>query len=164
MANKILPVADALKQVYTALGGNDDEVLDMSTNTELIQEIAGVATGGGSSLPSVTDADEGKVLTVDSSGEWAAETPSGVPVVIIYPIDSEGTIAVSGDYETCRNSLLEDNPVIAYYFAHASGTTYFRFSEYLGIAYDEENLRLILMVDSTRGWYWNADGTIVAFD
>ena len=83
MANKILPVAEALKQVYTALGGNDDEVLDMSTNTELIQEIAGVATGGGG-LPEVSDADEGKVLTVDSSGEWAAKMPScgGNPLII----------------------------------------------------------------------------------
>lgn len=82
MANKILPVADALKQLYQSLGGDDPEVLDMSTNTELIQEIAKVATSGGSGLPEVTDVDEGKVLTVDSSGEWAAEMPSkGYPYV-----------------------------------------------------------------------------------
>lgn len=47
MANKILPVADALKQLYTSLGGEDPAVLGMSTNTELIQEIAEVAGGGG---------------------------------------------------------------------------------------------------------------------
>lgn len=76
MANKILPVADALKQLYEALGGDDPEVLELSTNTELIQEIAKVAPSGGSGLPEVTDVDEGKVLTVDSSGEWAAEMPS----------------------------------------------------------------------------------------
>lgn len=77
MANKILPVADALKQLYEALGGDDPEVLELSTNTELIQEIAKVASSGGSGLPEVSDVDEGKVLTVDSSGEWAAEMPSG---------------------------------------------------------------------------------------
>lgn len=76
MANKILPVADALKQLYQSLGGDDPEVLDMSTNTELIQEIAKVAEGGGGGLPEVTEADDGRVLGVDD-GEWKAVEPSG---------------------------------------------------------------------------------------
>lgn len=40
--------------------------------------------GGGSGLPSVTSADEGKVLAVNSSGEWAAEQK------IFYLIYDEG--------------------------------------------------------------------------
>ena len=33
------------------------------------------ASGGGSDLPVVTEADAGKVLAVNASGEWAAESP-----------------------------------------------------------------------------------------
>ena len=47
MALKILPIAEALKKIYIKLGGDSAEVLDMSTTTELIQEIAELPLGGG---------------------------------------------------------------------------------------------------------------------
>ena len=159
MANKILPVAEALKQVYTALGGNDDEVLDMSTNTELIQEIAGVATGGGG-LPEVSDADEGKVLTVDSSGEWAAETPSGVPTVIVYQIDSNGNYEISGNFAQCLNLLSTGKPVLAYWYNRffAFPTTYFEYFDGLTPEYDGNHPDQIkLRHASTDYFIWTAD-------
>ena len=48
MANKkIIPVVDALKELYGKLGGTPADVEDISTTTEIIQEIADVASPGG---------------------------------------------------------------------------------------------------------------------
>ncbi len=48
MANKkIIPVVDALKELYGKLGGTPEDVEDISTTTEIIQEITEVASPGG---------------------------------------------------------------------------------------------------------------------
>lgn len=65
----------ALKNLYEQLGGDPADVADISTNADMINAIASlVSASGGVSLPAVTAADNGKVLTV-VDGEWAAKTP-----------------------------------------------------------------------------------------
>lgn len=53
------------------------------------------ALGGGSSLPSVTSADAGKVLAVNNSGVWGAQEPIGKKfIVTLTPnaLDYSGTM------------------------------------------------------------------------
>lgn len=65
---------DALKNLYTAFGGSSDTVAAMTTNAEVINALAIlVAAGGGSILPAVTAAENGRVLKV-VSGAWAVGT------------------------------------------------------------------------------------------
>ena len=98
-------VVDALKNLYTALGGTASDVADVTTAAGMIDAIADLDVSGGDSLPTVTEADNskvlsvvegvwnkadiptelpavtssdsGKVLTVNSNGNWAASIPSG---------------------------------------------------------------------------------------
>lgn len=63
---------EALKALYVALGGDADDVADISLISEMIKAIATVAAGvAGATLPEVTVADDGKVLKV-VDGAWAA--------------------------------------------------------------------------------------------
>lgn len=66
---------DALKEVYKSLGGSADDVADMTLNADVLAAIATKVAGAGSTLPAVTIADAGKVLTVNAEGKWAAELP-----------------------------------------------------------------------------------------
>ena len=63
---------EALKALYVALGGAAEDVENLTLNSEVIAAIAGIAGGiAGGILPEVTDADDGKVLTV-VDGKWKA--------------------------------------------------------------------------------------------
>lgn len=69
---------DALKELYVQLGGSAADVEEVSLISDMIVKISEVATnvGGGaaaSDLPSVSSADNGKVLKV-VDGEWVAAT------------------------------------------------------------------------------------------
>lgn len=64
---------DALKTLYTALGGEASAVADMNLISEVIVAIAGIVDGVGIELPKVTAADNGKVLKV-VNGKWAVGT------------------------------------------------------------------------------------------
>ena len=64
---------EALKKLYVALGGAEEDVENLTINAEVIAALADVAEAIASSiLPEVTDADDGKVLTV-VDGKWTAQ-------------------------------------------------------------------------------------------
>ena len=73
---------DALKVLYAAMGGTASTVANISTIAEMIAEIAKIVpSGSGSSLPTVDDSDNGKILMV-VEGEWAvADAPKELPTV-----------------------------------------------------------------------------------
>lgn len=63
---------EALKALYVALGGAAEDVENLTLNAEVINALANVAaTVAAGVLPEVTDADDGKVLTV-VDGKWQA--------------------------------------------------------------------------------------------
>ena len=63
----------ALKALYVALGGDADDVADVSLISDMINAIATLAVGiAGATLPAVTAADDGKILKV-VDGAWAAD-------------------------------------------------------------------------------------------
>jgi hypothetical protein len=63
---------EALKELYIALGGNSINVADITLIPDMIEAIAGhIGNGGAAEVPSVTTADNGKVLTV-VEGKWSA--------------------------------------------------------------------------------------------
>ena len=62
---------DALKELYTALGGEND-VTDVTMIPDMIKIIAGhLSAGGAAELPTVGSDDNGKILRV-VNGAWAA--------------------------------------------------------------------------------------------
>lgn len=63
---------EALKNLYVAMGGAAEDVENLVLNAEVINALAAVAaTVAAGILPAVTDADDGKVLTV-VDGKWEA--------------------------------------------------------------------------------------------
>ena len=64
----------ALKALYVALGGSADTVANMVIIPDVVNAIATLVSSGlPGALPSVAKTDEGKVLMVDSDGEWSVE-------------------------------------------------------------------------------------------
>lgn len=60
---------EALKALYVALGGAAADVENLTLNAEVIAAIANLVAASGGVLPEVTDADDGKTLTV-VDGKW----------------------------------------------------------------------------------------------
>lgn len=70
----------ALKALYTALGGDADDVANITTSADMIYKLAAIAPSIGG-LPAVTSEDNGMILTV-VNGKWAkAAAPVGLPAV-----------------------------------------------------------------------------------
>lgn len=65
----------ALKGLYTALGGEAADVENLTTSSEVITALEAVAAAAATELPAVKASDAGKNLTVNSSGKWAAIMP-----------------------------------------------------------------------------------------
>ncbi len=65
---------DALKALYVALGGDADDVADISLISDMIKAIATVVPASSALLPTVTAANDGDILKV-VDGAWAAVTP-----------------------------------------------------------------------------------------
>lgn len=63
---------EALKELYTALGGNVTNVADITLIPDMIRAIAiHIGNGGAAELPPVSSANNGNVLTV-VNGAWVA--------------------------------------------------------------------------------------------
>lgn len=63
---------EALKGLYTALGGNATNVANITLIPDMITAIAAfISDGGAAELPTVSSANNGEVLTV-VEGAWAA--------------------------------------------------------------------------------------------
>lgn len=72
---------EALQNLYVSKGGTLSDVADLVTIPDMINAIAELPASGDESLPSVTEADNGKVLGV-VNGEWAVmEIPDELPTV-----------------------------------------------------------------------------------
>lgn len=63
-------IVDALKKLYVALGGDAAAVADITLTTDMINALCGVVPGAANLLPTVTAADNGKIMKV-VEGEWA---------------------------------------------------------------------------------------------
>lgn len=66
-------ITDSLKKFYAKLGGDVSKLPSRTTSADLIDAMSDVYTD--SELPAVTSADAGKILTVDSEGNWVAVNP-----------------------------------------------------------------------------------------
>ena len=63
---------EALKELYTALGGNATNVANITLIPDMIKALAVyIGNGGAAELPTVTSSNNGEVLTV-VEGAWAA--------------------------------------------------------------------------------------------
>lgn len=95
----------ALKNLYVALGGEASDVAELTTSSEVITAMESVAASAASELPVVKPADEGKTLTVNSSGKWAAimpEVPEQNTVIIPCSIvDSKVTPDENAPVRNC---------------------------------------------------------------
>lgn len=114
MANKILPVADALKQLYTSLGGEDPAVLDMSTNTEIIQEIAKIAEGGGGGGSS------------DPYPEYDVIVKSNHSIL---GLTSENLELIKGDWTIISSLIANEKPIkcFVYYCSKEEDAVYYQY-------------------------------------
>lgn len=88
---------DALKGLYSVLGGNSANVADETLIPEMIKRIAALISSGGATvlLPHVSSADNGKVLTV-VNGKWTAVAPTAELPTVTSSNNGEVLTVVEG--------------------------------------------------------------------
>ena len=96
----MLTNVDALKGLYVALGGELEDVANLTTTPELLAKISVVAGAGASELPVVKKADAGKVLTVNGNGKWSA---GGATLPAVSGSDNGKVLLVSEGEWTVAN-------------------------------------------------------------
>ncbi len=97
-----------------------EDIPDEETALMFINTVAN-GSGGGGDLPEVTSADEGKVLAVNASGEWAAEQFAGYDLVLQVNCDDEGNTinitSVKGTIEDIIQKILDGKHIITYVYS-----------------------------------------------
>lgn len=87
---------DALKGLYTALGGNAANVANVTLIPDMIKRIAAlIGNGQATVLPHVSSADNGKVLTV-VNGAWTVAAPTAELPTVTSSNNGEVLTVVEG--------------------------------------------------------------------
>ena len=95
------------------------ETGDVITAVKLNKAENGIAAASVAELPSVSDADEGKVLTVDSSGDWVAAASAFV-IPVSYD-DATDTMTLGASWNEIYAN--KNRLVLAVYEYESSGGT-----------------------------------------
>lgn len=99
---------EALKAVYTALGGDADDVAAINTTAEMIAAIA-TAVSSTIELPAVTSSDNGDVLTV-VNGKWAKAAATIELPTVSGADDGDVLTVVSGTWAKAASA--KELPVV----------------------------------------------------
>ena len=87
---------EALRNLYTALGGSSADVANLAVTPELISALAtAAATIAAATLPTVSSGNNGQILTV-VNGKWAAADPASQLPTVTAVNDGEVLTVVSG--------------------------------------------------------------------
>ena len=87
---------EALRDLYTALGGSSADVANLSVTPELISALAtAAATIAAATLPIVSSDNNGNVLTV-VNGKWAAAAPASQLPAVTTDDNAKVLTVVSG--------------------------------------------------------------------
>ena len=87
---------EALRDLYTALGGSSADVANIAITPELISALAtAAATIAAATLPTVSSDNNGQILTV-VNGKWAAAAPASQLPAVTADDNAKVLTVVSG--------------------------------------------------------------------
>lgn len=89
---------EALRDLYTALGGSSADVANLAVTPELISALAtAAATIAAAILPTVSSTNNGQILTV-VNGKWAAADPASQLPTVTATNNGQVLTVVSGEW------------------------------------------------------------------